>query len=207
MANRAEIIPALAKLFSTLPNSVDVIDRELAAAGLRTRLPRGRGAGSVSALDLTHLAFALTGRRAVREAAQEAAAISSLRLRGGQCLREEEVPRYHDRQFMDEGDLTPEAILNGHWLQRYPRDILPMAPTFGPSVAEIIERAPTHDDVLDLEVVVSWEPLRAYIRIRRGMNMYFVNFGAASELLDDRPQFTFQYPFGFLSKLSGVLHS
>jgi len=213
MASRAEIIPPLAKLFDTLPNSVDVIDRELAAAGLRVRLPRGRGVGAVSALDLTHLAFALTGRRMVRGAAQEVEAISSLPLIGGRCLREQEVPTFPEPVFLDEGaELTPKGIIEGTWSQRYPRELLPMAPTFGRSVSEIIqrlpdlERLPGLEGVFLLEVVVSWEPLTARIEFRHDVYMFIINFGGAGELLEDRPQFTFRYTQNFIGKLSSILH-
>lgn len=213
MASRAEIIPPLAKLFDTLPNSVDVIDRELAAAGLRVRLPRGRGMGAVSALDLTHLAFALTGRRAVRGAAQEVEAISSLPLIGGRCLREQQVEAFPEPVFLDEGAaLTPKGIIEGTWSQRYPRELLPMAPTFGRSVSEIIqrlpdlERLPGLEGVFLLEVVVSWEPLTARIEFRHDVYMFIINFGGSGELLEDRPQFTFRYTQNFIGKLSSILH-
>jgi len=213
MASRAEIIPPLAKLFDTLPNSVDVIDRELAAAGLRVRLPRGRGVGAVSALDLTHLAFALTGRRVVRGAAQEVESISSLPLIGGRCLREQEVEAFPEPVFLDEGaELTPKGIIEGTWSQRYPRELLPMAPTFGRSVAEIIqrlpdlERLPGLEGVFLLEVVVSWEPLTARIEFRHGVYMFIINFGGTGELLEGRPQFTFRYTQNFIGKISSILN-
>lgn len=211
MAIRADIIPALAKLFDTLPNSVDVIDRELAAAGLRARLPRGRGAGAVSALDLTHLALALTGRRAVRGAAQEVEEISSLPLTGGRCLREQMVREFPEPVFMDEGaDLTPKGILEGHWSQRYPRDLLPMAPTFGESIAEIIQRLhdlenrPVEESVFLLDVSVSWEPITARIKFRHDVYMFIVDFGGPRMFREDRPQFTFRYTQTFLGKLTDI---
>ncbi|WP_071673191.1 hypothetical protein [Nioella nitratireducens] len=211
MATRVDIIPALAKLFDTLPNSVDVIDRELAAAGLRARLPRGRGAGAVSALDLTHLAFALTGRRAVRGAAQEVDEISSLPLTGGRCLREEMVREYPDPVFVDElAALTPKGILEGTWSQRYPRDLLPMASTFGQSVAGIIERLPdlesrpASEGVFLLEATVSWEPITARIEFRHGIYMFIVDFGGPRTLREDRPQFTFRYTQTFLGRLTSI---
>lgn len=211
MATRADIIPALAKLFDTLPNSVDVIDRELAAAGLRARLPRGRGAGAVSALDLTHLAFALTGRRAVRGAAQEVEEISSLPLTGGRCLREQMVREFPEPVFMDEGAaLTPKGILEGTWSQRYPRDLLPMGPTFGESVAEIIARLPDLESlpglegVFLLEATVSWEPITARIQFRHDVYMFIVDFGKPTQLWEDKPQFNFRYTQTFLRKLTGI---
>ncbi len=211
MATRADMIPALAKLFDTLPNSVDVIDRELAAAGLRARLPRGRGAGGVSALDLTHLAFALTGRRAVRGAAQEVEEISSLPLAGGRCLREQVVREFPEPVFIDDGAaLTPKGILEGTWSQRYPRDLLPMAPTFGGAVAEIIQRLPDLESrpgiegVFLLEATVSWEPITARIEFRHGIYMFIVDFGGPRTLREDRPQFTFRYTQIFLGKLTNI---
>lgn len=214
MATRADIIPALAKLFDTLPNSVDVIDRELAAAGLRARLPRGRGAGAVSALDLTHLALALTGRRAVRGAAQEVEEISSLSLTGGRCLREQMVREFPEPVFMDEGaDLTPKGILEGHWSQRYPRDLLPMGTTFGQSVAEIVQRLhdlesrPVKEGVFMLKATVSWEPTTARIQFRHADYMFIVDFGGPGQLREDRPQFTFCYRQAFLGKLGDIFRA
>jgi hypothetical protein len=208
MATRAEIIPALASLFDTLPNSVDVIDRELAAAGLRTRLPRGRGAGAVGPLDMVHLAFALTGRRAVRGAAQEVEEISSLPLSGGRCLRKEAVREYPDPIYVEDGaQLTQKGILEGHWSQRYPRDVLPMAPTYGESLAGVIERFPTIKGEFIVDTMVSWEPLRASITIRRGDLLYEVDFGVQEKPFEERPRFTFMYSNVFLSKLSRILHA
>ncbi|MCE6959582.1 hypothetical protein LAZ40_10995 [Cereibacter sphaeroides] len=67
MATRGQMVNRLAEIFGVPPAVVDVRDRKLSEAGLRTPSPRGRAAADMTAWDLAVVALGLAFRLGVRE--------------------------------------------------------------------------------------------------------------------------------------------
>jgi len=207
MATRGEMITRLAGIFQTLEGTVDVLDRALADGGLRARSPRGRALAAMSALDVVHVTFALTGRRYVRNAAAEVREITGMPLRRGECQLRVVDPETEGVNYEKHGSsLTPEGILHGHFLQNYPRDQIPLGDTFGESLAHIVDQLPDIRDLSGLRVIVRWDPLVAEIGFRLEDKLYRIEFGDVdSPENPDLPFFTFGYREPFLRKIAGIL--
>lgn len=207
MATRGEMITRLAGIFGALEGTVDVLDRALADGGLRARSPRGRALSAMSALDVVHVTFALTGRRYVRNAAAEVREITGMPLRRGECNLRVEDPETEGVNYEQHGaSLTPEGILHGHFLQTYPRDTVPLGETFGESLARIVDRLPDIPGLSRLHVLVRWDPLVAEIRFQLEDKLYRIEFGDVNSPANpELPFFTFGYNQPFLRKIAGIL--
>ena len=69
MATRGEMVSMLADIFGLPVTAVDVADRALSEAGLRTKSTRGRSATQMSGDDVVSVAIALAGNWGVKAAA------------------------------------------------------------------------------------------------------------------------------------------
>ena len=208
MANRKTTIEMIAARFHIPFNTLDVFDKALVKTGVRPYAVRGKDAPRLTGLDVAHIALAASGPRSVKSVATDIAQISALPLRGGiRELRDFDLSTYDYVYSQDGAKLTPTGIIEGALLQSYPRDILPMAETFGSSLANIIERTPLDDEVEELMVEAVWPPLSAKIRFRIGKFQYHVDFGEMTRRKSDEPRYAFMYEGPLLEYLGEIYRS
>lgn len=142
MATRGEMVSMLADIFGLPVTAVDVADRALSEAGLRTKSSRGRSATQMSGDDVVSVAIALAGNWGVKAAASMVAQLVALILSDG---RMEPIADNDDDNRDKEPavavikSLTKKEILSAPLLVPYPRNILQMKESFGASFAEILQ--------------------------------------------------------------------
>ena len=182
MSTPGQMVRALADLFDMSESSVDVLDRGLAAAGLRAKSPRGRAATQVTPRDVAHDVIALCMDASIRDTPAFVECFSKLELKGGKSWTYQGVPDDPDiRNLQEHPPLTPKGILEGGLLQEYPREDLPMAATFGGSLASLLEHLPDLTDMRRVEVRMLKELPGARISFRLGEQRVVVDFGKGGE--------------------------
>ena len=83
MAARGEMVSMLADIFGLPVSAVDVADRALSEAGLRTKSSRGRSATQMSGDDAVSVAIALAGNWGVKAGAPMVARLVAMILSDG----------------------------------------------------------------------------------------------------------------------------
>lgn len=208
MANRKTTIEMIAARFRIPFNTLDIFDKDLVRQGIRPYAIRGKTSSQLTALDVAHIALAASGPRSVRSVAEDVATVSALPLQGGiRELRDFDLSSQNFVFSQDGAKLTPAGILKGAILQMYPRDIMPMAETFGNSLANIIECTPFADGVEDPKVTVVWPPVTAQIRFRVGKFQYRLDYGVAGPDNLEEPIYTFEYRRPLLERLGEICRS
>lgn len=178
MATRGQMVEQLARIFGVSENAVDVLDRRLAAAGLRTKSLRGRAATRMTAQDVAHDMIALCLEASIRDTPGLVDRISKMELKGGRSWRYIGVDDDEDiRNLEDHPRLTPKGILEGGLFQKYPRERLPMTTTFGPSLASLIKHLPDLEDMDLVEVTIRKDLPGARIHFKLGEQNVELDFG------------------------------
>lgn len=147
MATRGEMVSMLADIFGLPVTAVDVADRALSEAGLRTKSTRGRSATQMSGDDVVSVAIALAGNWGVKAAAPMVARLIEMALEGG---RVQGYPASDNKPGADDAptlvaNLSANDIKSGPRLFPYPRKILQMHEHFGASFAEILRILASED--------------------------------------------------------------
>lgn len=178
MATRGQMVEQLAHIFGVSENAVDVLDRGLAAAGLRTKSLRGRAATKMTAQDVAHDTIALCLDASIRDTPELVDRISKIELKGGRSWEYVDAPDAQDERSLKEYPrISAKSILHGGPLHGYPRKRLPMASTFGASLASLIEHLPDLDDMGRMEVTIRKELPGAQIFFKLGEQNVVLEFG------------------------------
>lgn len=214
MVNRKDTLAAISARFNVPLSTLDALDREMVKAGVRSHSRRGQNPPPMTAQDVIHIAFAATGKRPVKSAADEVAEITGLGLQGGvREMYSYDLVTQELESFPDGNKLTPTGILEGASMQIYPRWELPMATTFGKSLANVIERVPDTVALEDLAVIVRWPAMSAEIQFKLDIFGFRLFFGAVdyngysgfvSRLSRNEPVHSFKYSQGLLEWLGEV---
>jgi hypothetical protein len=208
MVNRKNTIEMIAARFRIPFNTLDIFDKDLVRQGVRPYAVRGKTAPQLTALDVAHIALAASGPRSVRSVAEDVAEVSALPLLSGiRELRDFDLSTQDFVFSQDGAKLTPTGIIKGATLQMYPRDVMPMADTFGASLARVIECTPFADGVEDPRVKVVWPPVSAQIRFRAGKFQYRLDFGVKGSDDLEEPIYTFEYSRRLLEWLGEIYRS
>ncbi|VVT33590.1 conserved hypothetical protein [Roseovarius sp. EC-HK134] len=181
MPSRKDTLHMVAPYLGQTFNSLDVLDRSLADRNVRAPLRRGRYPTMMTAYDIALLAMVSVSSKSVKDVAADVSEVTNLPLRSG--LRES---RDYDQlvagvEYTQDGPrLTPQGILEGSMFQLYPRDILPMAASFGQSLALLIEHLPDvkNLDANEFSIEIRWAPISAYIQFKHERYRYRLLFGA-----------------------------
>jgi hypothetical protein len=140
MATRGEMVNMLADTFNMTVTAVDVADRALSEAGLRTKSTRGRSATQMSVVDIVNDAIALAGNWGVKAAAPMVARLIEMRLEGGRVQGYKASDDVLGGEFAPVlvGNLSAGNIKSGLEPFPYPRNLLQIQDQFGASFAEIL---------------------------------------------------------------------
>jgi hypothetical protein len=147
MATRGEMVNMLANTFNMTVTAVDVADRALSEAGLRTKSTRGRSATQMSADDIVNDAIALAGNWGVKAAAPMVARLIEMPLEGGRVQgysASDDMPDEDDAPVLV-ANLSEKDIKSGPRLFPYPRKILQIQDQFGASFSEILRVLASED--------------------------------------------------------------
>jgi hypothetical protein len=188
MATRGILVKKLAEIYDIPVTAVDVADRALSEAGLRTKSTRGRAATQMSAEDIVSDAIALSGNWGVKAAPPMVARLVEMTLTNG--YREPIAGNDDDkhRQDEDENDSIPtplskSLILSGSSLLAVPSGILQMKENFGASFAEVLRvlNSEHADKFGGISVAMIPELVGASIEFRYSHKWFTFRFGSGME--------------------------
>lgn len=188
MATRGILVKKLAEIYDMPVTAVDVADRVLSEAGLRTKSTRGRSATQMSADDIVNVAIALSGNWGVKAAPPMVARLVAMSLADGYMQpiseNDDDEHRLADAQIASPGThLTKSLILSGSPLIPFPRKILQMKESFGASFAEVLRVLNSeHADQISLtSVAMIPELLGGSIEYCYRHNWFTIRFGSGMD--------------------------
>lgn len=192
MATRGEMVKALAEIFDTPVTAVDVLDRALSEAGLRTKSARGRAATRMTAEDIANDAIGLSAPWGVKGSSELVARLVGMPLRDGEFVQYSMDEYGEDTDSaIAQGQLSRNAILKGTPLAPYPRDLFPPMETFGGSLAQVLRTTSTSgpDTLRGIKVSMVPELPGAAIEFGTAKARFKIRFGegAADDLHDQPP--------------------
>lgn len=188
MATRGILVKKLAEIYDIPVTAVDVADRALSEAGLRTKSTRGRAATQMSAEDIVSDAIALSGNWGVKGAPPIVASLLAMTLADGQMLpiaeSDDDAHRQDDDPTASQGKTYSKwLILSGSPLIEIPSKILQMKESFGASFAEILRvlSSENADEIGVTSVTMTPELLGASIEFCHRRQWFTIRFGSGTD--------------------------
>lgn len=188
MATRGILVKKLAEIYDIPVTAVDVADRALSEAGLRTKSTRGRAATQMSAEDIVSDAIALSGNWGVKGAPPVVARLVEMTLTDGYM---QPIAENDDDQHRQDDDpaasmgtpMSKSLILSGSPLIPFPRKFLQMKESFGASFAEILRVLSSEhaDEISGTSVAMIPELVGASVEYRYRHNSFTIRFGSGME--------------------------
>lgn len=181
MPSRKDTLQMVAPHLGHTFNSLDVLDRGLADRNVRAPLRRGRYPTMMTSYDIALLALVSVSGKPVKDVAADVSEVTNLPLRGGLRESQDRDPLTSGTEYTQDGpQLTVQGILEGSMFQLYPRNILPMASSFGQSLALLIEHLPDvkNLDTTEFRIEIRWAPISASIQFKQERYRYRLWFGA-----------------------------
>lgn len=188
MATRGEMVKKLAEIYDMPATAVDVADRALSEAGLRTKSTRGRSATQMSGDDVVSVAIALSGNWGVKAAPPMVARLVAMTLADGYmqpiAVDDEDDQSEEDERTASIGrHLRKSMILSESPLLPFPRRILQMKESFGASFAEILRvlNSEHADQISGTGVAMIPELLGGSIEYCYRHNWFTIRFGSGMD--------------------------